>query len=49
MSAPFCAEETTPTHSAPAAPAQLGGEDAQAAGGAPDEHALAGLELARGP
>ncbi len=25
-------------------PAQLGGEDAQAAGGAPDEHALAGLE-----
>ena len=44
-SAPFSGEETTPTHSAPAARAQLRGEDAQAAGGAPDEHAVAGLQL----
>ena len=47
-SSPFSAEETTPTHSAPAARAELGGEDAEAAGGAPDQHAVAGLQLARG-
>ena len=45
-SLPFSSLETTPTAVGARQRAQLGGEHAEAAGSAPDQHALPGLEVA---
>ena len=47
-SSPFSAEETTPDAVGAGRGAQLGGEHTEAAGGAPDQHLLAGLQFAAG-
>ena len=44
-SSPFSSEETTPTRVGAGQRAQLRGEHAEPAGGAPDQHPVAGLQL----
>ena len=48
-SAPFCGRGDDADAVRAGGGAELRGEDAEAAGGAPDQHAVAGLQLPRGP